>query len=118
MIQGHCHCGAVAFEILEQPEILTACNCSICRRYGALWAHAALDQITIIADPGATRAYIWGDKMLAFHSCKTCGCITHWENLQPDPEHMAVNFRMCEPDLLQGVRVRQFDGADTWEYLD
>ena len=31
---------------------------------------------------------------------------------------MAVNFRMCEPDDYEGIRIRRFDGADTWEFLD
>jgi len=25
---------------------------------------------------------------------------------------------MCDPDVLTNIRVRKFDGADTWEFLD
>ena len=119
MIQGHCHCGAVSFEITETPQWLTRCNCSICRRLGALWAHLDIDKVEIIRRGAGTRAYSYGDKGLAFHSCQTCGCTTHWENLKPEEySHMAVNFTMCDPDVVASFRVRNFDGADSWAYLD
>jgi hypothetical protein len=71
------------------------------------------------AAQGATIAYIHGDKTLAMHSCKTCGCTTHWTSLDSgESARMAVNFRMCEPDEISSIRVRKFDGAESWEYLD
>ncbi len=120
MVSGQCHCGAVAFELKEVPAWLTDCNCSICRRLGALWAHAAIADINILSAENATLAYVHGDKMLAMHSCRSCGCTTHWESLTPDQEgtHMAVNFRMVDPSITTGLRVRHFDGAESWEYLD
>ncbi len=118
-IKGNCHCGAVEFELDARPEWMTDCNCSICRRIGALWVHSAIDTITITAPPGATIRYIQGDRLLAVHSCRTCGCTTHWENLQKDEtDHMAVNFRMVDPEITQPLRVRHFDGADSWKFLD
>jgi hypothetical protein len=68
---------------------------------------------------GDTIAYIHGDKTLAMHSCKICGCTTHWMGLDSDESsRMAVNFRMCEPDEISNIGIRNFDGADTWEFLD
>jgi len=31
---------------------------------------------------------------------------------------MAVNCRLAEPEHVAGIRVRHFDGADSWQYLD
>jgi hypothetical protein len=31
---------------------------------------------------------------------------------------MGVNARNFDPEVIAGVRVRRFDGADTWTYLD
>ena len=39
MIEGSCHCGAVHWRFEGIPKSATTCNCSICRRYGALWAY-------------------------------------------------------------------------------
>lgn len=119
MIHGSCHCGAVHFDCSVRPEWLTRCNCSYCRRAGALWAHAETQQIVLTFEAGATIRYIWGDKTLAFHSCRTCGCTTHWENLDPSPTaRMAVNCALAEPAEIAGLRIRRFDGAETWTWLD
>ncbi len=39
MLSATCHCGAVRIHIPRKPRSLTNCNCSICRRYGVLWAY-------------------------------------------------------------------------------
>jgi hypothetical protein len=38
-MKGTCHCGNVTWTLDTPPESVTACNCTICRRYGALWAY-------------------------------------------------------------------------------
>lgn len=35
MIQGSCCCGAVKFELRENPSMLGACHCTRCRKLGA-----------------------------------------------------------------------------------
>lgn len=118
-VNGRCHCGAVSFEVNAEPEWVMECNCSICRRLGVLWFHADTNLVKINSALDQTLRYIHGDKMIAFHTCKTCGCTTHWDNVDPtDNNRMAVNLRMIEPGVLQSLRVRKFDGADTWKFLD
>jgi hypothetical protein len=71
------------------------------------------------AAENATIAYVHGDRTLAMHSCKTCGCTTQWMGLDSnDASRMAVNFRMCDVDDISNIRIRNFDGADTWKFLD
>jgi hypothetical protein len=118
MIGASCHCGAVRLRIEEAPMSVTDCNCSICRRLGVLWAYYRPDQVEIVASGGATTAYVWGDRMLAFHHCKVCGCATHWKSLDETTDRMGINARLFDPAVLEGVRVRRLDGADTWTYLD
>jgi len=119
MIDGSCHCGAVRFSFPQQPEWLTACNCSICRRYSSLWAYAPVGEIALDMGADATTAYVHGDQTLAMHFCKTCGCVTHWIKLESDDaSRMGVNFRMCDPEIIANLRIRLLDGADTWKYLD
>ena len=118
MINASCHCGAVRFEIAEPPEMLTQCNCSICRRIAGLWAYYRPEQVKLVSPPGATLAYVWGDRILELHTCRTCGCTTHSERIEKEgAEKMGVNARMMDPAVIAGLRVRHLDGADTWEVL-
>ena len=117
MYQGQCHCGTVKFTLTSTPKQLVDCNCSICRRLGALWGHAQSESVSIDAPKEATSHYIQGDKTLAVHTCNTCGCTTHYESLKDDGV-WAVNFRMCTPEVVNQFRVRKFDGADTWQFID
>ena len=118
-ISGSCHCGNISFEARHAPEFLVACNCSLCRRLGALWTHTATENVTILRSGGGTRPYVWGDRTLEVHSCENCGCVTHWENLQPEiRDVIAVNMRLARPDVMARLPVRNFDGADSGEFID
>ena len=122
-LEGACHCGAVRWTLTATPKHLTECNCSICRRVGALWVHADAADIALSYDPDNVLRYTQGDKTLAMISCKHCGCTTHWE---PEPRQsplhpaarMAVNARMADPAQIATFRRRRFDGAESWAFLD
>jgi hypothetical protein len=118
MIEGSCHCGSVRFVIPEAPQIVTDCNCSMCRRLGALWAYFEEPQVSLDAVPDATIPYIQGDRMLATHHCRTCGCTTFWKSLQASSQRMGVNARLLHPSVLAGATIRRLDGADTWAVLE
>lgn len=119
MLSGACHCGAVTLDVPTRPEAATLCNCSICRRYGALWAYYKVGTVRVVGHPEHTDAYVWGDRTLRVVRCRHCGCVTHWEPLESKPDgHMAVNVRNFDPSELEALRIRRFDGAVTWTYLD
>lgn len=118
MIESSCHCGAVRLEIALPPETVTDCNCSICRRYGVLWAYYTPKDVRLIASEGATAIYMWDDKSIEFHHCKICGCVTHWAPVDKTRDRMGVNARLMAPEILAAARVRHLDGADSGQYLD
>lgn len=116
MITASCHCGAVHVDIAEAPREVTECNCSICRRYGVLWAYFEPSEVSIRAE--ATDIYVWDDRSIAFHRCSDCGCVTHWSAIDPLRNRMGVNARLIPPELMLGVRVRHLDGAVSEAYVD
>jgi hypothetical protein len=118
MLTATCHCGAVRVEVPRKPRTLTACNCSICVRYGTLWAYYRRSAIRVIAGRGATEAYAWNRKSIRFVRCRTCGCVTHYERTSKKARYGAVNARGFPLDVLESIRVRRLDGAKTWKYLD
>ncbi len=91
-----CHCGAIVVEFPGVPEKVTECNCSICRRLGALWIYCAVEDVSLFYAQGATSTYAWGDKTLEFHRCKICGCVTHWLPLNEKYPAMGINARMID----------------------
>lgn len=112
MISTTCHCGAVRVTIPRRPRTITNCNCSICRRYGVLWAYYQEDTVSVQAPADATEAYSWGRKALRFVRCKTCGCVVNWERVVRVPgSRMGVNARLFEPEQLGPVTIRLLDGA-------
>jgi hypothetical protein len=119
MLTSSCHCGAVKVQIEDKPETLLSCNCSTCGRYGALWAYYTTATAAVIAEPGALKSYSWGDKDIEFYHCTHCGCLSHYELTEKtDDSRVALNARMLPPSDIEGIRIRKFDGADSWEFLD
>lgn len=116
-INAKCHCGAVQFEIASAPETVTECNCSICRRYGVLWAYYSPRLVQITREM-LTDTYAWDDRSIEFHRCRICGCVTHWSAVDQAVDRMGVNARLFDLDLLAVTRVRKLDGAVTERYLD
>jgi hypothetical protein len=116
MLSGTCHCGAVRIRIPSRPSEVTNCNCSICRRLGGLWAYYPVGAVQVEGHPQHTDEYVHGDKTLRVVRCKTCGCTTHWEPLDPQRNgKVGVNIRNFDPEAIGDVRIRLLDGADTWK---
>lgn len=112
MLVGTCHCGKTGWQMDQLPETVTACNCTICRRYGVLWAYGHLGRDIHVS--GSTRPYTRADSGdIAFHFCPDCGCVSHYVAVDPDgdgPSWTAVNTRMADPAPIWDLPVRHFDG--------
>jgi hypothetical protein len=117
VIHGSCHCGAVKWEFKGVAEGATACNCTVCRRYGALWAYDYEGEGIKVAGP--TKVYVRG-KAIEFHFCSTCGCVAYWRSRTSSEggrRRIAVNLRLTEPDAVAQVPIYHFDGLNTFEDL-
>lgn len=119
MLEGTCHCGDVSWTHDGAPAAVTACSCTICRRYGALWAYGHLNDDVRVS--GRTTAYRRADSGdIDFHFCPTCGCLSHYiatAAKQDGRVVTAVNVRMSEPGSVEGLPVNHFDGLETWHAL-
>lgn len=113
-----CHCGAVSFTLTRLPPDLGSCNCSLCRRLGWLCGYYTESEVEVHFDENATFTYIHGDKCLRTHTCRTCGCTTHWDDMRgygnsPEGEdpRMAINARLLDPEVTKDIPIRHIDGA-------
>ena len=119
MFETRCHCGNVQLSMNEVPKDITRCNCSICHRYGALWAYYTGEQVSIIQKDHLIETYQWATKKITFHACSKCACTTHYTGIRKDGSvKVGINTRMAEHELIKDIPVRLFDGANTWKYID
>jgi hypothetical protein len=118
MIEGACLCGGVKFRFEATPEGATACSCTACRRYGTLWIYDYEGEGVFVE--GTTTAYSRGEGVLGFHFCPTCGCVAYWRATEANAEgrwRLAVNVRLCDPEVVAHIPIDRFDGFDKWEDL-
>ena len=121
MLTGTCHCGGAHWTLEGDPGSITACNCTLCRRYGVLWAYDYEDERIRIVGP--TTAYARAsnaDPALEVRFCPTCGCVLCWRGLRLQPDgrrRMAVNVRLAEPDAVANLAIDHFDGLDSFQDL-
>ncbi|KAM0706416.1 hypothetical protein Q7P35_005742 [Cladosporium inversicolor] len=92
-LQITCHCKAVRITFPPLREPANECLCSICRRYGALWAYFKPDEVQI---EGETEAYVWGKKS-----------VVKPEETEP---RVVVNCRMMEREEYDRLESEQSDG--------
>jgi hypothetical protein len=108
-IQGTCLCNAVQLGAARRPRQVTQCNCSVCRRYGTLWAYyrrSAVENYSV--RPGELR----------FVRCRTCGCVICWDGAgKGRDQRMGINTRLLDQALMANVPVKVLDGDKTWRTI-
>ena len=127
-----CHCGATTVTLPDTPTEASECNCTFCRRTGALWAYYPPEAVTIEA--GDNRMYSASDGVNRHHFCGTCGMHTHgsspsWGEIynldgtpkdghqpgdMPEARTAQVNVRMIDGLDLDGLKINKLDGLNSW----
>ncbi|TMV90306.1 GFA family protein [Thioclava sp. BHET1] len=100
-----CHCGTVKMEVTLSDGLATArrCDCSFCRRRGAIAVSAPLSGIRIVQGADNLSLYQFGTGTAKHYFCKTCGNYTHHQR-RSNPEQYGVNAA-----CLEGVNPRDLD---------
>ena len=121
LLIGACHCGAAEWTLEGDPGSVTACNCSLCRRYGALWAYGYEgDRLALKGETKAYRRAGKADPAFEILSCSTCSCVLAWRALGTGADgrrRMAVNLRLAPPEAVAHLPIDHFDGLETFEDL-
>lgn len=114
MVKVACHCTAIRLEIDALPTWVLDCNCTLCRKYGGLWAYYEPGQVRLVQGADQTDCYSWLDHDIGFHRCKTCGCLTHYTVLKADPPWIrGINVRMIPTLDPATVHICQVDNSHT-----
>lgn len=93
-----CHCGAVQFTVTLVPEGLETtrrCDCSFCRRRGAIAVTAPLDGVKILTGQDKLTLYQFGTHTAQHHFCAVCG-IYIYHRRRSNPNELGVNVACLE----------------------
>ena len=110
-----CHCGVVELEIQLPEGIIDPrrCNCSICRRKGAVVGSVPLSGIKIVKGEDNLGLYQFDTKEAEHYFCKICGIYTHHRR-RSNPNQYGINLGCLEgidPNLIEEVKL--YDGANS-----
>ncbi len=92
MIKLSCHCGNVEAEI-NVPERMTKflrCNCSLCKRKGAVMSMVKNEDFKITKGKDKLRLYQFHTKVAKHFFCSICGIYTH-HNPRSNPSMTGFN---------------------------
>ena len=110
--RGSCHCGRLAYTVDEDlPTRAMACNCSICRRKGALHHFTTPDKFSFSGSEQDVAGYEWNKRVIRHEFCRTCGCAPFAHGTGPNGPQVEINLR-CAPGIdLDSLQIEKFDGA-------
>ena len=112
--KSSCHCGAVELELRLPDGIVEPrrCNCSICRRKGAVVGSVPLQDLRVVKGQDVLRLYQFDTREAEHYFCAVCGIYTHHRR-RSNPNQYGINLGCLEgvdPTLLGDVPVN--DGAN------
>ncbi len=111
--QGSCHCGAVAFTVeADLPTQAVSCNCSICRRNGALLTFVPEDNFRLDQGQDDLTTYEFNKHNVQHQFCRICGIESFSSGRKPDGTvSYAVNLRSVPDADLASLQIQHYDGA-------
>ena len=107
-----CHCGAIEAEINIQGNIekLLRCNCSLCKRKGAIMSMVKNENYKIIKGENKLILYQFHTKVAKHYFCSICGIYTHHRSYT-NPENYEFNVACIDTvDTFKYKDIRVFDG--------
>ena len=107
---GSCHCGAVRFAVTAEIDHVRVCDCSICRRRGALLFRVSEDQLALETPLEELALYQFHTHTAKDYFCKTCG-ILPFRRPRTAPDQWSINVRCLEGIDLDAIRVERVHGA-------
>ena len=110
-ICGSCHCGKIAYTLDAVPTEAIECNCSICRRRGAVLAAFSPDKFHLETARDDIAVYTFGRHAIRHQFCRTCGARRSprdWPRWRGDGRDQSPLRRKPRPST---IRITQFDGA-------
>lgn len=118
---GSCHCGRIRFEVDADIEHVRICDCSICRRRGALNVRVPKEKLRLLTPWEELSLYQWGSRTAKDYFCPVCGILPFRRPSDPTQQELregvvpfdgwAVNARCLEGIDVDSIPVRRIFGS-------
>jgi hypothetical protein len=108
--QGSCHCGKIRFQVTADLDHVRVCDCSLCKKRGALNFRVAEDQISIETPLDELTLYQWHTKTAKDYFCPTCG-ILPFRRPRTAPELWTINARCLDDVDLDSIPRKHLEGS-------
>jgi hypothetical protein len=108
---GSCQCGAIRLHADLDLDQAIACNCSRCRRVGAVWVFTPGTAFHLDAGEDATTEYRFNKQVLSHRFCRTCGVQPFATGQMGDTPTVAVNVNCLDGVDARALNVQHYDGA-------
>ena len=109
-----CHCGEVEAEIniFNKLEKILRCNCSICKRKGAIMSMVKNEDFKILKGEDKLNLYQFHSKVAKHYFCSNCGIYTH-HNPRSNPNMTGFNVGCIDDiDIFKLENVATNDGKN------
>jgi hypothetical protein len=108
--QGSCHCGKVKFEVDADLDHVRVCDCSICRKRGALIYRVAPNCFRLITPIEELSLYEWHTKTAKDYFCPNCG-ILPFRRPRTTEDVWGINVRCLDGVDFSSIPVKQIYGS-------
>ena len=109
-----CHCKSVEIEVNSSNLLdnLIRCNCSICKRRGAIMAIVDYDNIKVVKGEDKISLYQFHTRTAKHYFCSVCGIYTHHQT-RVNINKYGINVGCIdEINSLELVNIKNNDGAN------
>ncbi len=119
--RGSCHCGRVRFEVDIDLDHVRVCDCSICRKRGALIHRVDEQHVRLLTPLEDMTLYQWHTRTAEDYFCPTCGILPFRRPRDRTPDEIlagaapfrgwSVNVRCLEDVELVTIPIRPVFGS-------
>ena len=107
---GSCHCGDVKFEVDMDLDHVRVCDCTLCRKRGALNHRVANSALRPLTPLEQLTLYQWHTMTAKDYFCPRCG-ILPFRRPRTAPDLWTVNVRCLDGVDLDSIPVERVYGS-------
>ena len=107
---GSCHCGDIKFEVDMDLDHVRVCDCTLCRKRGALNHRVANSALRLLTSLDQLTLYQWHTMTAKDYFCPRCG-ILPFRRPRTAPDLWTVNVRCLDGVDLDSIPVERVYGS-------